>query len=420
MHDGKGDRDGEDGRDRVDGADLLPALPGRRGHRQLILLDAVAAVGYTVALLIVTVDLAERSGSSVSTVDALAWPRFLAVAAIGLPLVVRRLWPRTVFVVVFTATLLATMLDLTRDGFLAAGVALYLVATRTPGRRAPSRAVGLLTGTGVVLVSFGTPASAARTAPAWFQDRFVQFLIGAMVLGAAWTIGRAVRERRVYVARTAGRFAERAVTEERLRIARELHDVVAHSMSLIAVKASTASHVSRARPEEATRALAVIESTSRTALREMRRLLGVLRAGATPGELAPAPGLAGLPELVDLARHAGVEVDCNVQGAEDLPEGMAVSIYRIVQEALTNVVRHAAPTRCRVRVVADGRTVSVTVDDDGPKGRPVRAGGAGGHDVREGHGLIGMRERVAMYGGEFSAGPRPEGGFQVTARWECG
>jgi signal transduction histidine kinase len=205
------------------------------------------------------------------------------------------------------------------------------------------------------------------------------------------------------------------VTEERLRIARELHDVVAHGMSLIAVKAGVANHVLEARPQEAQDALRVIETTSRGALTEMRQLLGVLRSGSDAGEapasLSPAPGAGGLRELADRAAMAGVRVSMEVRGLERLPEGVGLSVYRIVQEALTNVVRHAAPARCSVVVEADGRSVTIEVADDGP-GRRVLPAGEPGH----GHGLVGMRERVAMYGGVFRAGPRRAGGFGVSVR----
>ncbi|MCP9955830.1 histidine kinase [Actinomadura madurae] len=177
-------------------------------------------------------------------------------------------------------------------------------------------------------------------------------------------------------------------------------------MSLIAVKAGVAVHVAEARPEEALDALRVIEATSRSSLAEMRHLLGVLRTGAADAELTPSPGLADLSGLADRAAMAGVHVDLDVDTG-DLPDGVALSAYRIVQEAITNVVKHAAPARCRVRVEADGVRMRIDVTDDGPGVRVLPGG--------DGHGLIGMRERVMMYGGDFTAGPRPEGGFAVSA-----
>ena len=173
-----------------------------------------------------------------------------------------------------------------------------------------------------------------------------------------------------------------------------------------------ASFTGAARPPagEAQDALRVIESASRTALAEMRHLLGVLRSDVDGVELAPVPGVAGLPALADRAEQAGVPVELDVRCAERLPDGVALSVYRIVQEALTNVVRHAAPTRCRVSVVAEAGEVRVEVTDDGPGTRTPAP------ERHAGHGLIGMRERVLMYGGSLHAGPRPEGGFGVSAR----
>jgi signal transduction histidine kinase len=180
-------------------------------------------------------------------------------------------------------------------------------------------------------------------------------------------------------------------------------------MSLIAVKAGVAVHVAEARPQEALDALRVIEDTSRGSLAEMRHLLGVLRDnGAPEGDLAPVPGLDGLPGLVDRAALAGVRIDLQVRATE-LPEGMALAVYRIVQEALTNIVKHAAPARGRVLIEQDLGEVRIEVTDDGPGIRMLPGDQAG-------HGLIGMRERAMMYGGDLTAGPRREGGFAVSAR----
>src|SRR5262249_37782730 len=159
-----------------------------------------------------------------------------------------------------------------------------------------------------------------------------------------------------------------------------------------------ANHVMVVRPDEAQDALRVIESTSRTALAEMRQMLGALRSGADAAQLAPAPGLTGLPTLISRAEQAGVTVDLDVRGTDRLPEGVALSVYRIVQEALTNVLRHAAPARCRVSVVLGRAEVHVEVTDDGPGTRMLPP------DHHVGHGLIGMRERVLMHGGSFHAG----------------
>jgi signal transduction histidine kinase len=227
-------------------------------------------------------------------------------------------------------------------------------------------------------------------------------------MGVTWSVGRTVRDRRMNVIR----LADRAVAEERLRIARELHDVVAHSMGLMVVKAGVTNHLVEVQPAQAREALQAIEKTGRDAMVEMRHLLGVLREGVPPAELAPAPGPAGLPELAERAGLAGVEVDMETSGVDRLPDGIGLSVYRIVQEALTNVVKHAAPAKCRVVVEADEKEVRIEVTDDGPGGRVLPR--------RAGHGLIGIRERATMYGGAFAAGPRPEGGFRLQAHLPYG
>jgi signal transduction histidine kinase len=206
--------------------------------------------------------------------------------------------------------------------------------------------------------------------------------------------------------------ARRAVVDERLRIARELHDVVAHSMSVIAVQAGVGHHVLDSQPEEARRALAAIETTSRAALTEMRRLLGVLRQEGQPrAELSPAPGLADLPQLLTQVREAGLEVTSTVTGEPvDAATPVGLTAYRIVQEALTNVLKHGGP-RATVTIEYCPDEVRLEIADDG-RSRP----GPNRRQRTEGHGLIGMRERVAVFGGRLSAGSQPGGGFRVAAR----
>ncbi|WP_433231908.1 sensor histidine kinase [Actinomadura formosensis] len=370
----------------MDESELRPPFCTRFGRRGLIGLDAGAAVLYTLVLL----TLSAASGESALVGVPLA-------AAAGLPLAVRRLWPVPVFAAVLAASTASFALGLPWDSHAAAAFALYPVAlTRRRRRWLPTPLIGAASA--LLIFAGATVGPAGRHA-----EILGRFVLGLAVLGASWTLGRAVRERRAQTAHSARRLADQAVSDERLRIARELHDVVAHSMSLIAVKAGVAVHVAPARPGEALDALRVIESTSRSSLAEMRHLLGVLR---TDADLGPAPGLAGLPVLAERAAMAGVRVDLDVD-ASGLPEGVELSTYRIVQEAITNVVKHAAPASCRVRVRAGGRRLSIDVTDDGPGARVLPGG--------DGHGLIGMRERVMMYGGDFTAGPRPGGGFAVSA-----
>ncbi|WUI03850.1 sensor histidine kinase [Spirillospora sp. NBC_00431] len=378
----------------MDEPDPRAPLARRLGRRRLIGLDVGAAVAYTLALLLFSGD---RDVSA-----------FLAVpfaAATGLPLAARRLWPVPVFAAVLAVSTATLLLGLPWDFYAAAAFALYPVAlTRRRRRWIPTPLIGTVS----ALLILG---SATLGPSSWQAEAIGKALLGAALLGTSWALGRAVRDRRAHAARSARQLADQAVSDERLRIARELHDVVAHSMSLIAVKAGVAVHVAEARPQEAVDALRVIETASRGSLAEMRHLLGVLRsapgdAEATGADLAPSPGLADLPGLAERAAMAGVRVDLHVD-AGDLPEGVALSAYRIVQEAITNVVKHAAPARCHVRVEADGHRVRIDVTDDGPGVRVLPGG--------DGHGLIGMRERVTMYGGRFTAGPRPEGGFAVSA-----
>jgi signal transduction histidine kinase len=182
-------------------------------------------------------------------------------------------------------------------------------------------------------------------------------------------------------------------------------------MSLIAVQAGVANHVIDSRPEEAARALASIEATSRAALTEMRRLLGVLRdggGGRVDPTLEPAPGLADLDQLISRTAQAGVRVDLDVRGRRrPLPAGVDLTAYRIVQEALTNVVRHAEADTSRVVVTYADDALCLEITDPG-RGAPIPVG--------EGHGIVGMRERVGLYGGTFEAGPRRPHGFRVAAR----
>jgi len=250
-------------------------------------------------------------------------------------------------------------------------------------------------------------------------------LVGNLgVVAAAWLLGHFAHNYRTYAARLEERTAEleqareelarRAVAEERLRLARELHDVVAHAISVIAVQSGVGAHVADTNPQEAAKALAAIEATSRAALEELRRLLGVLRQEDEPqGALAPVPGLADLDSLLAEVGKAGLAVKLQINGTRPpLPAGVDLSAYRIVQEALTNVVKHAGPARAQVVVGYRDQEVTVEVIDDGRGAVTSVSDGR----ARVGHGLIGMRERVQVFGGDLQTGPRPGGGFRVAAR----
>ncbi|WP_371497785.1 sensor histidine kinase [Kitasatospora sp. NBC_00374] len=239
-----------------------------------------------------------------------------------------------------------------------------------------------------------------------------------------WAWGRLTRVRRAYLIELEDRAArlerERdaqskvAVAAERARIARELHDVVAHNVSVMIVQADGAAYVLDNSPQQAKEALGTIASTGRQALVEMRRLLGVLRTAGTAEEYVPQPSVEELPELLEQVRVAGLPVDFATTGdARELPRGLELTVYRIVQEALTNVRKHGGPgVRARVAVDFRERDLEVLVEDDGRGSTSEQlVGGADGH----GHGLIGMRERVGMVSGSLDIGPRPGGGFRIRA-----
>jgi signal transduction histidine kinase len=341
-------------------------------------------------------------------------------------------------------------------GMLALGYALALLHTLplAARRRFPGTVLALCVASGLAVAALGVPeilgiailvavysvaaygdrwVSLAGLAAAELGSAAVQLTHGsfqwptpitnALVIAAAWLLGHFVGVRRAYTARleqtaelerTRAEQARQAVAEERLRLARELHDVVAHSISVIAVQSGVGAHVASTQPEEAAKALAAIEATSRAALTELRRLLGVLRQEDEPqGDLAPVPGLADLDGLLAEVAKAGLAVRLQVEGRPaQLPAGVDLSAYRIVQEALTNVVKHAGSARAQVAIRYRDHEVLVEVTDDG-RGAAAPTGDG---RARVGHGLIGMRERVAVFGGDLEVGPRPGGGFRVAAR----
>ncbi len=364
------------------------------------MLDVPAALGF--ALLPELSPLREALGGAAPG-SAAVWLLSLSAA---LPLVVRRLWPAPVFLFVLAVALVSAPFGLEPTAFLAAAYALYLVAVvRRPPAGLSAVVVGGVSAVGAAgLTMTGSPHYQGGT-----QD--VQVVFGLLVLGATWAVGSAVRERREGVRQVIEQTAERAKVEERLRIARDIHDVVTHSVGLIAVKAGIANHVVATHPEEAQHALTVIEDVSRKALRDLRATLKVLRRDEEAAEeLRLALGLSDLPALARTAEATGVRVALDSRCPEQPPDGVALSAFRIVQEALTNVVKHAAPTRCRVKVVSEQGLLTIEVDDDGPDAAGPRATVPGG-----GLGLVGMRERAAAHGGTVTACPQPGGGFRVSA-----
>jgi signal transduction histidine kinase len=249
----------------------------------------------------------------------------------------------------------------------------------------------------------------------------------------AGVLGHSVRNRRAYLAAVEERArraeesrdseARRRVAEERLRIARELHDLVAHQITLANAQATVAAHLFDARPEQTRKSLEELVGTTADALDDLRATVGLLRqAGDAPASAEPAPGLSRLPALLDSFRRAGLVVSVHQEGtARPLPPGVDLTAYRIVQEALTNVTKHAGTGSARVHLAWNRDRVTITVADDGESARtapPVSTGPSASTaaDRPPGYGLIGMRERATAVGGHLSAGRRPEGGFLVSTR----
>ncbi|MFN2466821.1 MAG: sensor histidine kinase [Gaiellaceae bacterium] len=244
------------------------------------------------------------------------------------------------------------------------------------------------------------------------QDKGLgNFVFALVFIAGAWATGQVVRARTARIGELEVLAEQReraAAADERRRIARELHDVIAHSLSVMVVQAGAAEQVLRADPDRALEPLRVVQETGRRALSEMSRLLGVLREHGEELGLAPQPGLDDLAALVEEARATGLPVELDTEGTRrSLPLGVELSAYRIVQEALTNARKHAGEARARVTLRYGEDALEVEVVDDGRGGGQSRDGGCG---------LVGMRERVALYGGSLEAGARPGGGFGVRAR----
>ena len=364
-----------------------------------VLLDCGGALLLTLAATVGFHELAELKG--------VPHPVALILVLLSvLPAAVRRRWPRTVLAVVVLASAAVLALDQNPAPQLAVAFVMYLIPVRFPRREAFWYLGGALVALGLGLAVFAVTRHGGPD-PGGGRAALSALAENVLFVAGSWVTGYLIQQQHAYT-RAIRNQAER---DDRIRIARELHDVVAHGLSLIAVQAGVANWVAESQPAEAARALASIEEISRGALREMRALLGVLRIDdqAEPA-LDPAHGLADVTELADRVTAAGVAVTLDVRGtpAALLP-GLDLAAYRVIQEAVTNVIKHSGAGRCQVSVSyeADALTVQVTDDGTASPGQPAGTG----------HGLTGMRERVAMYDGTFEAGPRPAGGFGVTARF---
>jgi signal transduction histidine kinase len=346
--------------------------------------------------------------------DALGWGLLTGSAVV---LAWRRHQPMAVMLAIVALLVPYHALDYAHQAALPASlVALYSVAVAGPQWRTYA------TLTGSIAVMAGVMTMVAGRGGAWDILRVAGWILAVVVLGDAVRINRryvaSVLERAERAELTREEEAARRVAEERMRIARDLHDLLAHSITVIGVQASVAGHMLLEDPELLNRAklaqtLDGISDTCRDARAELRATLEVLRAGQTDESRGPVPSLAGLPDLAKAAEAAGLMVGLGYTEPPTVPPAVGVAVYRIVQEALTNAVRHAPGCRVRVGLAADGQRLRVTVEDDGPR---VRSRDTTASPQSPGYGLIGMRERARSVGGTITTGPRPAGnGFVISA-----
>jgi len=366
--------------------------------------DALLVGGVGLGIAESTIRQNERNGP-----QGPLWFDVLAILATVLPLFARRRLPFAAPAAVGIAVGASSFVDRGFVHELIPPLAGFAAAFFVSMVRDRSQALaGLAVGVGVIAV-------AAHNDPTGGAGNFV---FVSIVFAIIWTVGFAIgrkfqeadeaKERAARAEREREERARLAVSDERARIARELHDVVGHSVSVMTVQASAARRLLRPHQEKEREALMVVEQAGREALAEMRRMVGVLRRPEEAPALAPQPSLQYLDKLVAHAREAGLPVELRVEGTpEELPTGVDLTAYRLVQEGLTNALKHARAHHAEVLVRYGDGHVELAVSDDGR--------GVGGGDG-SGHGLVGMRERVSVYGGELEAGPRAEGGFRLRAR----
>ncbi|MEV5282865.1 sensor histidine kinase [Streptomyces sp. NPDC052811] len=393
-----------------------PPLTRRLRPRDLLVLDALTGA------VLCALTMAHGFGSHEAVVSLPALDVVAVALVFGAAVGLRRVypWPSLWTVAFFSPLVVQESQAFPFPVPVAMALVLYTLAVRVP-RRVSVRGLGVLLGCtalGVAEVQFGLLGPTLAN-PVEFHHAIRMEVLGLLLLApplcGVWMIGVAVSANRAYTAGLQAQTEQRArelVAEERLRIARELHDIVAHNLSLITMQASVAGFVAEDRPEEAVKALALIEQTGRDALHEMRRLLGMLRDGegqAQDPELLPTPGLADLDQLVARTAESGLRAELRISGdRRELPAPLELAVYRIAQEALTNVIKHADAGHVRASLTYGEDSVGIEVVDDGR--------GAQGSVGSASHGLVGMRERVAVYDGELEAGPLPGEGFRVSAR----
>jgi signal transduction histidine kinase len=367
--------------------------------------DALLVLGLGIGVFGAVVSQSEADGPT-----GPLWFDVVAVVAIVTPLFLRRRFPFGAPIAVGVGVGLTAFVDerlVPKDfiPFVAGCAAVFLVGLLRERRLAIA---------GIVL-AIGVEALVAYRDP---LKNLSAFIATCIVFGLIWTVAFALgrkfeeadeaKKRAAQAEREREERARKAVTEERARIARELHDVVGHSVSVMTVQASAVRRLLRPEQEREREALLIVERTGREALAEMRRMVGVLRRPEEGPALAPQPSLDHVGRLVEQAREAGLSVELRVEGdPQPLPAGVDLTAYRLVQEGLTNALKHARAERAQVVVRYGDGDLEVTVSDDG---RGAGSGDGGGH------GLVGMRERVAVFGGELEAGPRAEGGYRLRAK----
>ncbi len=372
----------------------LAQVPRRPPRSDVVAVAALGAWGLLEAVL------GTGPGSTVT--------RIAFTLAVTLPLLVRRRAPFAVAVFISAVTVAwALAADRPESGtfpfpsllFAIFSVALY-------GRSTLTAAIGGLIPVGAMVVALNTDFNSGT--PSVGNTAILVFFCSG-----AWTAGWLVRRRAMQARRAyeeSGELARSAVAEERARIATELHDIVAHSVSIIAVQAGAAEQQLERHPDAAREHLAAVRRTAREAMSEMRRLLDVLRADGTT--YAPQPGLSRLQDLIDEVRGAGVPVDLIEEGERrELPAGIDLVAFRVIQESLTNVRKHAGGAPAHVALRYGARELEVEITNDAGRARAAMNGGGGG-----GNGLFGMRERVRLFGGRFEAGAQAGGGFRVHAQ----
>ncbi len=360
-------------------------MPGRT--RRLVVNFVNAAIPWLVGAFLVLVVLDEGTRDATS-LEVLAGIVLAIIQAIALYW--RRSAPERVTVVVLVSGL---FLQLLFPSIVVPFAGLFAIGSLAAARPPRVSLIGLA---GLIALS----------ATNFFTTTVDDSVFTMALAVVAWALGEAVRSRRVAVEEE----SRRALGEEQARIARELHDVIAHSVSVIVVQASAAEEVFDERPDQAREALRSIDRAGRDALRELRLLLSRVRPGEDGDTIGPQPGIDRLEELAEPLRAAGLNVVISREGQHAaLPAGLDLSVYRIVQEALTNTLRHAHASRAEVTLSYAADAIEVDVRDDG---RAIPENGG----TPVGHGLVGMRERAALVGGSLDAGPLPDGGFRVHAR----